>query len=139
MRVCSHSGCRRLAPKKNAKPTQDTRAAIRKLRDLKSDRSTIGYSALSSQINQAAKAMTATIVSTMIAEELNQSASLPVSSITCKAPTQVRSRTTPVRSMGTSLVGVSRLIMLRQQTTLQTIPTGTLIRKIQGQEILSEM
>ena len=75
----------------------------------------------------------------MIAGELNQSASLPVSSITCSEPTQTRSSTKPVRSIGTFRVGVSRLRMLRQQTTEQSSPTGRLIRKIHGQEMLSEM
>ena len=74
-----------------------------------------------------------------MAGELNQSASLPVSSITCNAPTQTSRSAKPVPSMGTLRVGVSRVRRLRQQMTAQTAPTGRLIRKIHGQAMLSEM
>ena len=47
------------------------------------------------------------------AVEANQSASLPVSSMTCSAPTQTTSRPSPTVSIGSLRVGVSRLCRLR--------------------------
>ncbi len=110
-----------------------------KFLDLNSDRSTIGCFSPSSQITQAMKPTMAISSSTTMAGELNQSASLPVSSITCSAPTQISSSMKPVVSIGTLRVGVSRLASGRQQRKAQIRPTGTLIRKIQGQAMLSEM
>ncbi|SRR5258706_16192687 len=110
-----------------------------KLDDLNNDRSTIGWLSVISQITQATKPTTATSASTTMAEEANQSASLPVSSITCRAPTQISSSMNPVRSIGSLRVGVSRAAIKRQHRKLATSPTGTLIRKIHGQLKLSDM
>ena len=74
-----------------------------------------------------------------MADEANQSASLPVSSITCSAPTQTSSSMKPVVSIGALRVGVSRPRMPRQQSQAQMIPTGTLIRKIHGHAQLSQI
>src|SRR5271154_5182652 len=109
-----------------------------KLRDLKKLRSTIGLASVSSQISQARKPMTATMPSVRIRGEDHQSASLPLSSMTWSAPTQITSRAKPTRSTGTLRVGVSRLDSIRQHTVAQTIPTGRLIRNIHGQVQLSE-
>ncbi len=67
-----------------------------------------------------------------MSDELNQSRSLPLSSMTCSAPTQMNSSTSPTRSMGILRVGVSCDLRLFQQITAQMMPTGTLMRKIQG-------
>ena len=112
---------------------------ITKLLDRNSDRSTIGCFSFSSQITQAMKPTMAMHSSTTMAGEENQSASFPVSSITCSAPTQTSSSMKPVRSIGSLRVGVSRLAMFRQHSTAHRMPTGTLIRKIHGQEKLSEI
>ncbi|MNT49528.1 hypothetical protein D3C72_1863890 [compost metagenome] len=50
----------------------------------------------------------ATSVSTTISVEWNQSSSLPLSSISCIDPTQITSSARPMRSIGSTLVGVSR-------------------------------
>ena len=68
-----------------------------------------------------------------IAVEENQSASLPVSSMTCSAPTQTISSPSPTVSIGSLRVGVSRLASARQDRNVTISPTGTLIRKIQPQ------
>ncbi len=110
-----------------------------KLRDLNSDRSTIGWASVSSQANQATNDTAATRVSMTTAGEANQSASLPMSSITCSEPTQATSSPRPTLSTFSFRVGVSRLARLRQQRKAHSTPTGTLMKKIQGHEKLSEM
>jgi len=75
----------------------------------------------------------------MISGELNQSTSLPLSSITCSAPTHTTRSANPTLSTGRRRVGVSRLDRLVQQMAAQTIPTGRLIRNIHGHWKLSEM
>ena len=110
-----------------------------KLRDLNSDRSTMGFFSVNSQITHATKAIAATAAITTIAGDPNQSASLPVSSITWKAPTHTSNSMKPVVSTGSLRVGVSRLAMLRQHRNAQRAPTGRLIRKIHCQLMLSDM
>ena len=105
-----------------------------KLRFLNSDRSTIGFFSVSSQIRKATKPIAVTIASTTIWVEANQSASLPVSSITCSAPTQTISSPSPTVSMGSLRVGRLAVLQIAPSTGHVTIrPTGTLIRKIQPQ------
>ncbi len=93
----------------------------------------MGCSSVSSQISQAAKATTVTMSSTTIVGELNQSKSLPLSSMICSAPTHTNSSASPIRSMGIFRVGVSCDFKLVQHSQAQNTPTGTLMRKIHGQ------
>ena len=104
-----------------------------KFQNLNSDRSTIGCFSVSSQMRKAKKPITAMIASTMMEVDENQSASLPVSSMTCSVPTQRISRPSPTVSMGSWRVGVSRLERLVQHRNAAIKPTGTLMRKIQPQ------
>ncbi len=67
-----------------------------------------------------------------ITDEWNQSRSLPLSSMICSAPTQMNSSTRPTRSMGSLRVGVSCDLRFVQQTNVQKMPTGILMRNIQG-------
>ena len=83
--------------------------------------------------------MAETMAMTTMAGELNQSASFPVSSITCRVPTHTTRSAKPMPSTGTLRVGVSRPAMFRQQRKAQIAPTGTLIKKIHGQLKLSEI
>ena len=69
----------------------------------------------------------------------NQSASRPVSSMICSAPTHTTRSASPTQSTGNLSVGDSLSWSARQHTTPLRSPTGRLIRKIQGQEKLSEM
>src|SRR5215467_12708461 len=110
-----------------------------KFGDLNKDKSTIGCFSVSSQISQARKPTAAMAASTQMTGELNQSASLPVSNITCSAPTQISSSAKPVVSTGSFRVGVSRPLSPRQHRKKQAAPTGRLMRKIHSQEKLSEM
>jgi hypothetical protein len=64
---------------------------------------------------------------------LNQSRSLPRSSIVCRLNTQKASSISPTVSIGSLRVGVSRVESERHEISAQTIPTGTLIKKIQPQ------
>ncbi len=79
-----------------------------KLRPLNSVRSTTGWSSVNSQMRKKAKPTTATTVSRTISPELNQSSSLPRSSISCSEPTQITSSARPMRSIGSARVGDSR-------------------------------
>src|ERR1700722_10432417 len=110
-----------------------------KLRERNSERSTIGSFWVVSQISQAMNPTTAMQASATIAGELNQSASLPVSSMTCSEPTQTTSNERPMVSTGTRRVGVSRWARLRQLMKAHSAPIGTLMKKIHGQDQLSEM
>ena len=88
-----------------------------KLRRRKSDRSTIGcLFSTSSQTRNSAKPTTAMTPSATTTEELNQSSSLPLSSITCRHPTQITSSASPTVSTGNWRVGVSRLRYSIQDT-----------------------
>ncbi len=75
---------------------------------MNSVRSTTGWSSVSSQITRKVRPTTATTPRTQITFELNQSRSLPLSSITCRAPTPSTSATRPVTSIGERAVGASR-------------------------------
>ena len=81
---------------------------IRKLRRVNRDRSTTGCFSVSSQIRKIVKPTTATMANVMICPDPNQSRSLPLSSMTCRAPTHNTSRNKPILSIGRLMVGVSR-------------------------------
>ena len=140
MRVCSQSGCNRFAPKNMANPRHDTTVAITKLRvlhqrqvddrmlfvqlpDQPGDEGHHGDDRLDHDGRRIEP------VGILAGVQQRPAARPPRPAAAQK----------PVRSIGTTRVGVSRLFMLRQQSTLQTIPTGRLIRKIHGHEMLSEM
>jgi hypothetical protein len=74
-----------------------------------------------------------------ICVDANQSASLPVSSITCIEPTQITSSPSPTPSMGNLRTGVSRAFRLRQHRNALSNPTGTLMKKIQPHVKLSQI
>ena len=99
----------------------------------------MGLASVSSQITQATKPTAATIVSTTMVGSLNQSAFLPRSSITCNAPTHSTSSTSPIVSIGSFIVGVSRAFRFVQHTIAVSTPKGTLMRKIHDQWKLSEI
>ncbi len=103
-----------------------------KLRDLNRLKSTMGCFSVRFQMSQAMNATTVTTRSITMVVELNQSRSLPLSSMICSAPTQTNSSARPTRSIGSLRVGVSCDLRLFQQMNAQTMPTGTLMRKIQG-------
>ena len=65
--------------------------------------------------------------------ELNQSSSLPLSSISCRLPTHTTSSTIPTRSTGSLRVGVSRSRISTQVAIEAKMPTGMLMRKIHDQ------
>ena len=104
-----------------------------KFRDLKSERSTIGLSSVSSQTIRKLMAITATIVSTIISLEANQSSSLPRSSITCRLPIPITSSARPTPSIRRCSVRVSRLRRVCSVITTTAMPIGTLMKKIQPQ------
>src|SRR5471030_1492214 len=108
-----------------------------KFLDLNSDRSTIGWSSVSSQTTRKQSATTATAASTIISVELNQSSSLPRSSITCRQPTPNTRSTRPMLSIGRICVGVSRPLSVLNVSATTTTAIGTLIKKIQPQWKLS--
>src|SRR3546814_8176128 len=64
--------------------------------------------------------------------DANQSASLPLSSRICSAPTQTISKPRPMPSTGNLRIGVSRVLRPCQQTNAQNRPTGMLMKKIHG-------
>ena len=70
---------------------------------------------------------------------LNQSCSRPRSSISCNAPTQRTSRTSPKPSTGSFTFSVSALRSTVHAVKAQIAATGTLMKKIQCQPQLSEM
>ncbi|MNY07389.1 hypothetical protein D3C86_1401900 [compost metagenome] len=72
-------------------------------------RSTTGWASVSSQIRKKTNATKAVAASAMMVGLANQSSSLPLSSMICKAPTQTTSRTRPSLSMGSLRVMDSRL------------------------------
>jgi len=92
----------------------------------------MGCFSVSSQMSQAAKTTSVTMDSATMSGELNQSKSLPLSSMICNAPTHTNSSARPTRSMGIFRVGVSWDFRLFQQIQAQNTPMGTLIRKIHG-------
>ena len=104
-----------------------------KFRDLKSDRSTMGLSSVSSQTIRKLIATTATIVRMMISLEANQSSSLPRSSITCRLPIPIISSARPTPSIRRCSVRVSRLRSVCSVITTTAMPIGTLMKKIQPQ------
>ncbi len=97
-------------------------------------RSTTGCFSCSSQIRKAAKPITATMDSTTICVEANQSRFLPSSSTSCSATTQITSRTRPTTSKGLRTVA---FLVAPQQ--LPGVPAedrcaiGALIRNTQCQ------
>ncbi len=74
-----------------------------------------------------------------MAGEENQSASLPWSSMTCSAATQTIRSPRPTPSTGILRPGASRPFSPRAQAKAQNSPTGTLMKKIHDQLMLSEM
>ena len=68
----------------------------------------MGWSSVSSQITRKVRPITASTASTQITLELNQSWSLPLSSISCRLPTPITIAIRPLTSMGWRAVGVSR-------------------------------
>ena len=68
----------------------------------------MGCWSVSSQIRKNTNAMSATTASPTMNGELNQSRSLPLSSMICSAATQVMSETRPILSMGSLRVADSR-------------------------------
>ena len=97
-------GCRRTVRRR----ATSRRVLVQKLRRANSRRSTTGCSSVSSQTRKIASPTTATIASTTICPEWNQSRSLPLSSMICSAPTQITSSPRPTPSIGSLTVGVSR-------------------------------
>ena len=81
-----------------------------KLRPENKLRSTTGCSSVSSHTTNTAKATTATMASTMIWLDANQSSSLPLSSMSCNAPTHSTSSDSPTVSIGSLRMGVSRFL-----------------------------
>ncbi len=104
-----------------------------KLRDLNSDRSTIGLSSVSSQTIRKLIATTATMVRMIISLEENQSSSLPRSSITCRLPIPMISSAGPTPSIRRCSVLVSRLRRVCRVISTTATPMGTLIKKIHPQ------
>ncbi|CNH32576.1 Uncharacterised protein [Yersinia thracica] len=78
-------------------------------------------------------AITAMTVRTIISVELNQSSSLPWSSMICRAPIPTTNNTNPTVSIGLISVLVSRPFRVLPATKMTTTPMGMLIKKIQPQ------
>ncbi|MNT46691.1 hypothetical protein D3C72_1833560 [compost metagenome] len=104
-----------------------------KFRDLKSDRSTIGLSSVSSQTIRKLIATTATTVRTMISCDANQSSSLPRSSMICRLPIPNTNSARPTPSMRRCSVLVSRPRRDCSVISTTNAPMGTLMKKIQPQ------
>lgn len=102
-------------------------APAQKLRIRNSVRSTTGCGSPRSQIMKAAKPTTATTPQATTQGEANQSCSLPMSSITCMAATQITSSARPMESMGSARRSDSRLWKMLQVTSTAMMPTGTLM------------
>ncbi len=100
---------------------------IRKLRLPKKCKSMTGCRSVSSQGIRNVKLMSATIELVMMAGELNQSNSLPLSRVYCRLPTPATSRIRPTRSIGSLTRVDSRLLRRLETKNHESIPTGTLI------------
>ena len=124
---CNHRGSNTTLPKNSPYATDKASAPNAKLRPMNKRRSTTGCSSVSSQTTKMAKPIKATKPNTTISVEANQSSSLPLSSINCKAPTHSTSRVRPTLSMGSLRVGVSRLRYMPQVSAAEARPTGTLM------------
>ena len=79
-----------------------------KLRRPNSRRSTTGWASVNSQTTNTTKPMAAVSPRPTIKGELNQSSSLPLSSISCSEPTHSTSRARPTWSIGSLRRGSSR-------------------------------
>src|SRR5216683_3510085 len=125
--VCSQIGKITLAPMK-AKYAKETHSVpIRKLRLPKKCKSMTGCRSVSSQGIRNVKLMSATIELVMMAGELNQSNSLPLSRVYCRLPTPTTSRIRPTASIGSLTCVDSRVLNNRETKYHDTKPTGTLI------------
>jgi hypothetical protein len=74
-----------------------------------------------------------------ISTDANQSCSLPRSSISCKAPTKITSRINPTTSMGALILTDSKRAKVRAISGAQPSAIGTLMKKMKGQERLSQI
>ena len=73
------------------------------------------------------KPTTATMAQATTQGDSNQSCSLPMSSITCMAATQITSSARPMESIGSLRRSDSRWRKMPQVTATAAMPTGTLI------------
>ena len=73
----------------------------------------IGFFSVNSQITKNTKLISANTPSATITGELNQSRSLPLSSMICNEPTHAISEIRPTLSMGMRFAGVSRVAVDR--------------------------
>ncbi len=71
--------------------------------------------------------------------ESNQFSSEPRSSITCSTPTHTASSISPVQSIGGLCLALSMRCSDSVVSKTASTPTGPLMKKIQGQEALSDM
>src|SRR3546814_17662838 len=105
-----------------------------KLRYLNSVRSITGCSAVSSQIIKNTKETTATTAMVVMALLANQSSSLPLSSISCNAPTHSNSKHSPTVYMGRRVRGEERCLYSCHEAKPDRRPNAPLIeRKRAGQ------
>lgn len=71
-----------------------------------------------------ANAMTAISASTTMVVELNQSRSLPLSSMICSEPTQITSSARPTVSIGALRIAESRSRKIANMAIVAAMPTG---------------
>ena len=124
---CNHKGVRTFRPKKHPNASASTNMLAEKPRWRNTLISTIGWSAVSSQIQKLIKPMQATIARTHISSEANQSRSFPSSSMICSAPTQITSKTNPTISIALLTSSSSKIFNTDHATTEKAMAIGTLM------------
>ena len=98
-----------------------------KLRSLKSDRSTTGSFSVASHTSMNASDTTAISASATMNVELNQSRSLPRSSIICRHDTPITSSAIPIASIRCFDVFVSRPRSRKYAQVAEKMPIGRLM------------
>src|SRR5574337_385 len=131
---CSHSGTINWMEKNRANARISVSVPVAQFRCRNSHRSTRGSSSVSSQITHTEREMVATIASTTMVTELNQSSSLPLSSMICSETTPTISVIMPTQSMRTRRNCSTFLPICASTTLAVNIPIGTLMKKIHRHE-----
>src|SRR5277367_2663967 len=125
--VCSHNGNMMLTPVKAKKEMPMRHVATRKLRRLNKCRSMTGCLSVSSHEIRNVRLTSEMTDAVIMTGELNQSFSLPLSSMNCRLPTPMISKTSPTASMGCLIFFDSRLRKIDQLAAADNAPTGKLM------------
>lgn len=136
---CNNCGIKTIAPEYIKYAQLMARTPMQKLRDLNKLRSINGLDDVASQIIKRIIERTDIIHSETIRLELNQSRSLPLSSIICKQPTPRTSKLSPIKFSFTGTISVSLPLKTTVVVKTTIIPKGTFIKNIHPQLKLSQI